>query len=232
MNIGSLLLVGVGIVLTATFFVESPLPGAPSASAAAVDRTQPTSPVVGAERRPVPRAQRAVAPAVARPAQGPVARGPKDKTLRMTVPGMARIRNDEVPVAAGDDEDAFHDHGGVHLRGTGSPWQRVANVYIAGHRLGYPNTQSWLTFWDLNKLQRGDKILLTDSIDRRYVYRVYRTFVVDPTEVSVTRPVPGKNVVTLQTCTLPDYSRRLIVRAEKVSTETPPSAANEGRRTG
>ncbi len=201
-----------------------------------MDRTQPATPVMRAEKRPVPRAQRAVAPdvapAAARSAQRQVVRGPEDKTLRMTIPGMARIRNDEIPVAAGDDEDAFHDHGGVHLRGTGSPWHRVANVYIAGHRLGYPNTQSWLTFWDLNKLQRGDKIFLTDSTDRRYVYRVYRTFVVDPTAVSVTRPVPGRNVVTLQTCTLPDYSRRLIVRATRVGTETPPSAASEGGSKG
>jgi sortase A len=32
----------------------------------------------------------------------------------------------------------------------------------------------------------------------------------------VTRPLEGRNVLTLQTCTLPDYSRRLIVQAEKV----------------
>jgi sortase A len=33
----------------------------------------------------------------------------------------------------------------------------------------------------------------------------------------VTRLLPGKNIVSLQTCTLPDYSKRLIVQAEKVS---------------
>jgi len=35
--------------------------------------------------------------------------------------------------------------------------------------------------------------------------------------VSVTRPIQGRNIVSLQTCTLPDYSRRLIVQAEKVA---------------
>jgi len=40
---------------------------------------------------------------------------------------------------------------------------------------------------------------------------------VGPDEVSVTRPLPGKNIVSLQTCTLPDYSDRLIIQAEKVS---------------
>jgi sortase A len=28
------------------------------------------------------------------------------------------------------------------------------------------------------------------------------------------RPVAGKNIVSLQTCTLPDYAKRLIVQAE------------------
>ena len=39
-------------------------------------------------------------------------------------------------------------------------------------------------------------------------------FVVNPDASYVTEPVPGKSVVTLQTCTLPDYEQRLIVQAE------------------
>jgi sortase A len=105
----------------------------------------------------------------------------------------------------------------VHLRGTGHPWEREANVYIAGHRLGYPGTDSFLAFWDLNRVENGDKIFLTDADGKRYVYKVFREFVVAPTQVSVTRPLEGRNIVTLQTCTLPDYSRRLIVQAEKVA---------------
>ena len=35
-------------------------------------------------------------------------------------------------------------------------------------------------------------------------------------DLSVAEPVPGKDVLTLQTCTLPDYSKRLITRAELV----------------
>ena len=60
--------------------------------------------------------------------------------------------------------------------------------------------------------------VVSPRVDRkRYVYKVFREFVVEPTQVSVTRPVDGRNIVTLQTCTLPDYSRRLIVQAEKVA---------------
>jgi len=40
--------------------------------------------------------------------------------------------------------------------------------------------------------------------------------VTGPTDLSVTKPVPGKDVLTLQTCTLPDYKQRLITRAELV----------------
>jgi sortase A len=45
--------------------------------------------------------------------------------------------------------------------------------------------------------------------------------------VSVTRSLKGKNILTLQTCTLPDYSRRLIIQAERV---TKPAALEEARR--
>ena len=146
-----------------------------------------------------------------------VSRGPRDKTLRMTIPKMSQIRNDTVPYSVSDDDRAFRKHAAVHLRGTGNPWDRKANVYIAGHRLGFPGTDSWLSFWDLNVLEKGDRVYIADSEGNRYVYRVFKSFVVDPDEVSVTRPLRGRNIVSLQTCTLPDYSRRLIVQAEKVA---------------
>ncbi len=56
----------------------------------------------------------------------------------------------------------MHD-GTAHVKGTGFPWQKGANVFIAGHRVGYPGTNSNLVFWDLDKLEKGDEILLTDA---------------------------------------------------------------------
>ena len=35
----------------------------------------------------------------------------------------------------------------------------------------------------------------------------------------MTDTVPGKNIVTLQTCTLPDYRIRLLVRGERKQIE-------------
>jgi sortase A len=146
--------------------------------------------------------------------RGPRVDAPEEKTLKLTVPKLERV--DGVPVydaAKPEYEDAMHD-GTAHVKGTGFPWQRGANVYIAGHRVGYPGTKSNLVFWDLDKLEKGDEILLTDADGKTYTYEVFDKFVVDPDAVRVLRPLPGKSVVSLQTCTLPDYSRRLVVQGE------------------
>ena len=135
----------------------------------------------------------------------------------MTVPKMAQIRNDTVPYSVSDDKKAFHEHAAVHLRGTGNPWDRQANVYIAGHRLGFPGTDSWLSFWDLNVLGKGDRIYIKDAAGDRYVYRVFKKFIVGPERGVGDEAAQGRNIVSLQTCTLPDYSERLIVQAEKVA---------------
>ena len=229
LNVLSLLLVGVGIAVTATFFVGVPRHDA-EAEVAPADRVstatrQPELPVAaGKVDRAIQRENRKARQEQAKSRPGvrvikkPVApRGPKNKTLRMTIPKMNQIRDDTIPYTGSDDKQAMHDHAAVHLRGTGSPWNRQANVYIAGHRLGFPGTNSWLAFWDLNVLEKGDEIYITDATGKRYVYKVFKIFIVEPTRVSVTRPIAGKNILSLQTCTLPDYSDRLIVRAEKVA---------------
>ncbi len=130
-------------------------------------------------------------------------------------------RVEDVPVydapESGYDE-ALHD-GVVHVRGTGFPWQKAANVYIAGHRVGYPGTKSDLVFWDLDELEKGDEIFLTDSEGARFTYEVFGKRVISPNDVNILRPIKGKNIVSLQTCTLPDYSHRLIVQGELVGKE-------------
>jgi sortase A len=146
--------------------------------------------------------------------------GPEDKTLELTVPAMSRIENDEIPYATGTDEEALKTHAAIHLEGTGFPWDDEANVYIAGHRLGYPSTESWLTFWDLNEVGVGDEIYVTDANGTKYTYNVFKTFIVNPSDTHVTETQPGKNILTLQTCTLPDYKQRLIVQSELTDTQT------------
>ena len=145
--------------------------------------------------------------------------GPEDKTLEITVPAMARVEDDAIPYTSGTDEEALKSHAAIHLEGTGFPWDDEANVYIAGHRLGYPSTESWLTFWDLDKVGVGDKVYVTDSDGTRYTYKVFKTFVVNPSETHVTDTESGKNILTLQSCTLPDYRQRLIVQSELTDTQ-------------
>src|SRR5215218_6073441 len=130
------------------------------------------------------------------------AEAPNNSTMKLTVPEMQRVK--EVPVydGAGNDEAALHD-GTLHIDSTGFPWQNGSNVYIAGHRMGFPGTSSYLVFWDLNKLEAGDAVVLEDAEGTRYTYEVFEKFVVDPDAYSVTQPVPGRSVVSLQTCTLP-----------------------------
>ena len=139
----------------------------------------------------------------------------RDDTMRLFIPSMKHVDNVPVYTAAAHNKPALR-NGTLHLAGTGFPWQREANVYIAGHRLGYPRTESFLVFRDLNRLRMGRRVVLTDSEGERYIYRVYDRFVLGPDDASATKPVAGRNVVSLQTCTLPNYTDRLIVRAELV----------------
>jgi sortase A len=136
----------------------------------------------------------------------------------LTVPEMSRVRSVPVKTAPADDDPVL-DRGALHVSGTGFPWEEGSNVYIAGHRLGYLGTGSYLLFFDLPELERGDEVLLRDAHGERYRYRVFRKLEVGPEEIAVTHPVRGKSVVSLQTCTLPDYAHRIVVQAERVEEE-------------
>lgn len=200
LSLMSVALIGAGIVLIATFFLSSGR-GAPSSD----EQQDFNVPVL-------------VDDSQAYRTESEAASEPEDKTLWLAVPKMARILDGVVvPDAPGDDEEKLKDYAAIHLEGTGFPWEVGTNVYIAGHRLGYPYTDSFLAFYDLNKLDRGDEVTVTDADGRVYTYKVSQRFFAGPTDLSVAEPVEGKDVLTLQTCTLPDYSQRLIVQAEKVA---------------
>lgn len=229
LNVLSLLLVGAGLALIATFFFPSVFlqPTASSETVVSPER-QFDAPVLTDEAEGTGKGEQASDRMdSARPPktvvekkeekEKPTVPVPEDKTLWVTVPKMNRIAESPMPYTTGDDEAKLKNYAGIHLRGTGFPWDEEANVYMAGHRLGYPSTASFLAFWDLNKLENGDEIYVTDAMGRSYTYRVFKEFVVNPSDIFVTQPLEGKNIVTLQTCTLPDYSQRLIVQAEKVA---------------
>src|ERR687898_1099266 len=146
------------------------------------------------------------------------ASAPKDTTLQLTIPTMARVEDLPVYDAPWDDEAAI-DASAAHLDSSGFPWQDGANVYIAGHRMGFPGTRSFLVFYDLDVLEDGDEVFLTDADGTRYTYEVFEQFVTDPYDWGPTEPEANKSILTLQTCTLPDYTQRLIVQAELTKVE-------------
>jgi sortase A len=138
--------------------------------------------------------------------------GPEDKTLYLTVP---RLGLDGVPVYNSTSEEDLT-RSAVHVPATGFPWQDGANVFIAGHRIGYEGTGSYHIFYDIDRMKKGDEITLTDANGEVYRYRMTSLKIVDLDNVEVMNPVKGKDIVSLQTCTLPDYKHRVIVQGERV----------------
>ncbi len=148
---------------------------------------------------------------------------PDDPTLFLTVPRLGiyghTVRN--------DDSEYALDLGAAKLPETGFPWQKEdTNTYIACHRLGWPGNESYNQCLNLPAMQTGDKIVLSDTLGRVYEYRVADSVQVTPEDTWITKPVKGRDMVSLQTCieTLgdiytmgPNWSARYIVRAELVT---------------
>ena len=220
LNIFSVILIGIGVALVITFLLPS-----------SFFNPAPSKQVVATQKDLGPR--ELVPPALVKKMDKQASKpsktrkktvrhekksvyAPKNNKLWLTIPKMARVKDALVPTAASADEEEMNVHTAIHVKGTGFPWQKQANVYIAGHRIGYLNTPSLLAFYDLNKLGTGDKIRVKDANGHLYTYKVFRTLVVKPSDVAITRPIRGRNILSLQSCTLPDYTHRLIIQAVRV----------------
>jgi len=140
---------------------------------------------------------------------------PPGAIMSLSVPDI-ELRN--VPVFDSDASGALN-RGVVHLSDTSLPWSNTPerNVYVAGHRLGWPGTGSHLVFYRLNELDGGERITIRDRSGQRYNYTVLESFTVWPEDNWVTGRVRGRDLLTLQTCTpIPTFEKRLIVRAERM----------------
>lgn len=137
--------------------------------------------------------------------------------LTLSIPAIGLY---DVPIADSSSSAAL-DRGVIHLPETPMPWEKreQKNVYLAGHRVGYPGTGSRLVFYNLDKLKTGDAIKLRDRSGRVYEYRVTEAFEVAPDASWAMDSVRDRDIVTLQTCTpIPTYERRLVVRADRLKT--------------
>lgn len=138
--------------------------------------------------------------------------GPEDKTLYLSVP---KLGISGIPVFDDVNEENLKESV-VRVPATGYPWQEESNTYIAGHRIGYEDTGSWHVFYDLDLLGEGDEVFLEDAEGKEYTYRITKQVVVTPENIEVMEPQPGKSVISLQTCTLPDYKERIIVQGDLI----------------
>lgn len=139
---------------------------------------------------------------------------PPSKKLKLTVP---RLGLEDVKVGDSPDQSYLDREGIMHLSGTGFPYQKGSNTYIAAHAIGYAGSRVTYAFQDLEEMKKGDSVSVRDSAGKTYRYRVYERMIVDPDDTWVTEPVEGKKIISLQTCwPEPSFEKRLIVRAELV----------------
>ena len=112
-------------------------------------------------------------------------------------------------VAEGDDEKTLRKAVG-HLPETPLPWHRRGNVALAAHRDGL--------FRQLEHIRTDDEVLIVTR-HGEYHYRVKRTRIVQPDDVSVLLPTKAPTV-TLITCYpfsfIGNAPQRFIVQAELV----------------
>ena len=102
--------------------------------------------------------------------------------------------------------------GAGQIEGT-TPIGEIGNVAISAHRSYTYGHQ----FNRLDELQVGDEISVTTEAGV-YLYRVYKTHVVEPTDTSVLNRNNRDKVLTLVTCTpIQNATHRLIVHAVQTS---------------
>ncbi len=83
----------------------------------------------------------------------------------------------------------------------------TGNLCLAGH-----NMRNMTMFAKIKNLKVGDTVEITNIYGNKYIYRVYESFYVDPSEVEVLKNT-SESIVTMITCNNTS-SKRLIVRAK------------------
>lgn len=82
----------------------------------------------------------------------------------------------------------------------------TGNLCLAGH-----NMRNMTMFAKIKNLKVGDTVEITNIYGDKYIYKVYESFYVDPSEVEVLKNT-SESIVTMITCNNTS-SKRLIVRA-------------------
>lgn len=175
-----------------------PTPAVPTQAAMATPTPEP-SPTPQPVEPELPGGRNAPTPAASPPAQPPSLKG-----ARIIIP-IIRV---DAPIVEGDDWETLKRGVGHHI-GSGLPGQ-AGNMVLAAH-----NDVYGAIFRDLGNLQEGDLVLI-DTPERTYRYRVKTIRIVSPKETSVMDPT-AEPTLTLITCYPPLVdTHRLVVSASFV----------------
>ena len=120
----------------------------------------------------------------------------------------------EFPIYHGTSAEVLNIAAG-HLQGSSFPVGGAdTHAVISAHR-GLPTAK---LFTDLDKLVIGDIFTIT-ILDRVYTYEVEEILIVKPEEIDKLAIIPGKDYVTLMTCTPYGVNtHRLLVRSHRIDT--------------
>jgi sortase A len=126
-------------------------------------------------------------PLVQSQAELPVPTASPEQALRIQIPNI----DVDAPVVQGDGVEQLKKGVGQHI-GTPNPGQ-AGNIVLSAH-----NDIFGEIFRDLDKLQKGDEIIIYTST-RPYIFIVQQTQIVDPTQVDVMGSTQ-ESIVTLISC--------------------------------
>lgn len=150
--------------------------------------------------------------------------------LRATEGGlMARLKIPairlDLPVYHGT-ADTTLDKGLGHLRGTSLPVGGIGTrALITGHR-GLAEAEM---FTRLDELEEGDTFTI-EVFGEVLTYRIFEKIVVDPDEKKKFLAIPGRDLVTLVTCTpLGINTHRILITGERITPTPADDIANAGK---
>lgn len=121
----------------------------------------------------------------------------------------------DIPIVEGNTSAALK-LGAWRRPKTGTP-ENGGNTVLTGHRYQYlpPNNK---TFYNLDKVEIGELMYVYWN-GEKYIYEVFDTFIVDPTQIEVEDPLDG-NILTIYTChPLWTADKRYVVRGKIVVSE-------------
>ncbi|WGD36933.1 class C sortase [Lysinibacter sp. HNR] len=131
---------------------------------------------------------------------------------------MARVRipsiNVDIPTYHGTSMETL-DRGSGHILGSSLPVGGEGTHSVITAHAGLPHARM---FTDLPRVKKGETFSVT-VLDEVLTYRVDQITVVEPHDISNLTITPGKDYLTLITCTpLHINSHRLLIRGERIPT--------------